>query len=202
MKSNARERLPVRERILETATRLFYEQGYKATGINQIIAESEVAKASFYTHFRSKDELLLAYVKALLAEVQERMQDAVEAAPDTCRRFLAPLSVVRENICAGKYRGCPFQNIHPEVPTDAQAAKTALQDHQKWLLQLLERLVQEAGADSPEMIAKHARTYQLLLEGATVAATTVRDPWPLDHAEALLRETLSSLPEPALINAS
>ena len=53
-----------KERILKTVDRLFYEQGYLATGINQIIAEAKVAKASFYQHFPSKEALVLEYIEA------------------------------------------------------------------------------------------------------------------------------------------
>ena len=76
------EKMNVRERILDTASRLFYDQGYQATGINQIIEEASIAKSSLYQHFRTKDDLLVAYLKiaerewfeGLHEKISERMQ--------------------------------------------------------------------------------------------------------------------------------
>jgi AcrR family transcriptional regulator len=67
-----------RDRIIDTALRLFYEQGYLATGINQIIAESQVAKATFYSHFPSKENLCIAYLQARHVVWMKWLEDSVD----------------------------------------------------------------------------------------------------------------------------
>ena len=54
---------PLRQTIIETASRLFYQKGYNLTGINEIIAEAGIAKATLYSHFKSKDDICLAYLE-------------------------------------------------------------------------------------------------------------------------------------------
>jgi AcrR family transcriptional regulator len=83
-------RSPVQDRIMAAAADLFYRQGYRATGINQVIAESGVAKASFYDHFPSKDDLLYAYVldtsRRELADVRSQVDAKASAGPISTRR--------------------------------------------------------------------------------------------------------------------
>ena len=67
--------MDTRRKILETASRLFYLQGYNATGINQIIEESGVAKATLYEHYRSKEDLLLAYLEFMFEQTIGRFRD-------------------------------------------------------------------------------------------------------------------------------
>ena len=60
--------MDTRKRIIDTASRLFYQQGYTATGINQIIEEADISKASLYQHFKSKEDLLLEYLEIVSAQ--------------------------------------------------------------------------------------------------------------------------------------
>ena len=101
----------VRERILKKATELFYAQGVHNTGINQIIDESRVAKASFYHHFPSKDalisECLLTYDNFLTARVKEII-DSSESLSDFLRRWT---DSIERDASGKKFNGCPIANV-------------------------------------------------------------------------------------------
>ena len=110
----------VKDRILNTASRLFYGQGYHVTGINQIIDEADIARASLYNHFASKTDLLLAYL--------DRTHDAWFR---ELERFLQPMPTAREKLVAlfdfriqrqrdSGYRGCHFSKIIAETSDDEQ----------------------------------------------------------------------------------
>lgn len=104
--------LPARERILKTACRLFYDQGIRATGIDQIIAEAPVAKATFYYHFPAKTELVKAYLNQRhvdwMREFEERLAQSQEAGLAAIARALGRW------FASGKFNGCAFINVTAE----------------------------------------------------------------------------------------
>src|SRR5262252_6599782 len=105
-----------RQRILETADRLFYQDGLRAVGIDRIIAEANVAKMSLYNHFPSKDDLILAVLKYREEGVLEFFRSAMERhgkkAKNPLRAFFAAL---KEWFQAPDFRGCAFQNAAIEL---------------------------------------------------------------------------------------
>lgn len=181
--------LPVRERILATASELFYRQGYRATGVNQVIAESGVAKASFYGHFPSKDDLLVAYLRETAERDLAELRDA--AAGTTAReRFFGPLRMLVPWFEASDYRGCPFQNIAAEAPPSDERVRAVVKAHRQNVRALLRGLAadlidEEPGSAAPDP-AELADTYLLLLEGAIALAVAYRDAWPVEQAIATL----------------
>ena len=119
-----------RRRVLETATRLFYAEGIHTVGIDRIIAEARVAKATFYKHFPSKDELVRAYV-----EEQDRLGRAAAAElpahPPREMVFTFFDRLARAARQPG-YRGCPFLNAAAEYPDPASPVRKAVDDHRRW----------------------------------------------------------------------
>ena len=111
-----RETSDARQRILETADRLFYQDGVRAVGVDRIIAEAGVAKMSLYKHFPSKDDLILAALKHREESVLEFFRVALERhgkkIKDPLRAFFAALKDLVE---APEFRGCPFQNAAVEL---------------------------------------------------------------------------------------
>ena len=125
MKKNNKE-LPIqkksaRERILAKAQELFYVQGFKNTGINQIIEESATAKASFYQYFKSKDDLALAYLNYYESRVVNSMARLMEKYPNMNEFIHAWTRLMKRDI---KYRykknfnGCPFANFASQLEKD------------------------------------------------------------------------------------
>ena len=97
-----------KDRILETAARLFYAQGYNATGINQILEEAKVAKASLYTHYGSKDELGIAYVKSAREDWFSALHIFLEKKNTANEKLLACFDFLERNLRLNDYKGCRF----------------------------------------------------------------------------------------------
>jgi AcrR family transcriptional regulator len=139
-------------RLLETATRLFYAEGIHAVGIDRIITEADVAKATFYKHFPSKDDLVVAYL-----EEQDRAgREAVAALPrkPPVEMIGAILSRVGTAAVAEGYRGCPFLNAAAEYPDRSSPVRQVIDRRRAWYLQTYETLLREIGVSAPTSTAE------------------------------------------------
>jgi AcrR family transcriptional regulator len=115
-------KIPVRDRILNTATRLFYRQGIKNTGINQIIAESKVAKASFYQHFPSKKQLILSCLEEYDASLSEVLRRMSAKSRSTTEFFTKWTRLIKKNAVTNEFfMGCPIANLGFQVDTGDEA---------------------------------------------------------------------------------
>jgi AcrR family transcriptional regulator len=140
-----------RRRLLDTATRLFYAEGIRAVGIDRIIAEAGVAKATFYNHFPSKDDLVVAYV-----EEQDRIgRKAVAALPKRPPRMMiaAILGRIGEAAVGGGYRGCPFLNAAAEYPDASSPVRQAVDARRVWYHGTLRDLLAADGDPAPDVTA-------------------------------------------------
>jgi AcrR family transcriptional regulator len=130
---------PARRRVLDTATALFYAEGVHAVGIDRIIGEAGVAKATFYHHFPAKEELVRAYVQ----EQSHRRRAAVGQFPPRPPRdtLLAIFDFIGELADRPGYRGCPFINAAAEYPDPANPVRQAIDDHRRWTRDLVRELL-------------------------------------------------------------
>lgn len=138
-------KLSARKRIMETATRLFYEQGFNATGINQIIKESGTAKASFYEHFSSKEELGKKVLRSYQAGTLRWLRSIVRSS-QTIEDFIQNMSVsVEIQIREGKgfYQGCPVAMYSAQFPIKTglyrEDFSNSVKTWEKVLLQYIEK---------------------------------------------------------------
>ncbi|AKH83158.1 TetR family transcriptional regulator [Streptomyces sp. CNQ-509] len=146
---------PARGRVLDAATRLFYAEGVHAVGVDRIIAEAGVAKATFYHHFRTKDDLVAAYV----TDQCRRQQEAAAALAGTAPRatVLAVYDFIGEAGAGPGYRGCPFINAAAEYPDPDHPVRRAVTDYRRWFRDLMRDLLAADGHPDAE------RTADLLL---------------------------------------
>jgi AcrR family transcriptional regulator len=157
--------LPARDRILLTAHGLFYRDGIRATGIDRVIQESGVTKVTFYRHFPSKNDLVLAF----LAHRHERwmtwFKDALQRHGGERRGVQALVPALAEWLNHGDYRGCAFINSVGELggtlPEVVDAARRHKQDMTDAIAALLPPSRQRA---------RHARALALAVDGAIVQA--------------------------------
>jgi len=175
-----RETSEARQRILETADRLFYQDGIRAVGIDRIIVEAGVAKMSLYKHFPSKDNLILAVLKHREEGVLEFFHSAMERhgkqAKSPLRAFFAAL---KEWFETPGFRGCAFQNAAVELADPAHAGTEFVRGHKQRFGEFLRGLVEEAVGKSA---AKVAPAVALLVEGAIVTAVIQGKPDAADVA--------------------
>jgi AcrR family transcriptional regulator len=170
----------VGERILATATDLFYREGVRAVGIQRVIDEAGIAKASLYAHYASKDDL----VAACLARHAATARAAIEArlarpGLDPRGRLLALFDFQVENVRRADFRGCPFFNVTSEIAAAGHPAKQVIAGQRAWLHDLVARLVTAAGVASPQPLAG---TLVVLFDGALSSSVIDADPAPARHA--------------------
>lgn len=144
---------PARRRILDTAHRLFYGEGIHTVGIDRIIAEAGVAKATFYNHFPAKDDLACAY----LAEESERQRTAVAGLRASGIAPREALSVVFDTIAGftntPEFRGCAFLNAAAEYANPDHPVRQVIADHRRWFRSVLRDLLSDSGHPDPETTA-------------------------------------------------
>ena len=161
------------DRILDTAFRLFYARGIRAVGVDLIIAESGVAKATFYKHFPAKDALVLAYLDKVDGIWTEQLRAAAEAAgPDPAEQLVGLFDALGTACRRDGYRGCAFINAAAEaLPGTPVHDRTVA--HKQAVLAWLRDLATRAGADDPDSLA---RTLALLLDGGLADGALAADP--------------------------
>lgn len=158
---------PVRERILDAATRNYYAHGIRAVSADRLIAEAGVSKVTFYRHFPTKDDLITAYLVQQVEWSQEQLiQKQAELADD-------PRGVLRwyaEGVGAftqtSSYRGCPFINAAAELSQPDHPGHRVVADHRAWLVGQFAELIGELGAGDA---AAKAEQLMMLRDGALVA---------------------------------
>jgi AcrR family transcriptional regulator len=190
MKAKTSEKASARERLLTAANELFYEEGVHTVGIDRVIERAGVAKASLYSTFGSKDELVRAYVEGRQARRRERITQALATRYDTPReRILGVFDVLGEVVVEPGFHGCAFINASVES-RPGSAAMQASDVSRAWMRSLFVELAWAAGAAEPEQLA---RQLALLYDGASVAAQLDRDP----DVAAVARSAASTLVDAA-----
>lgn len=153
---------PPRERILHTAHDLFYRDGIRATGIDRVIAESGVAKVTFYRQFASKDDLVLAFLDHRHERWMAWFVDALARHGGTPAAIAPALA---EWFRGGDYRGCAFLNSVGELAAALPAVLDATRRHKQDMTAALARLMKPAPGR-----ARIARALALAIDGAIVQA--------------------------------
>ena len=162
----AKKRSEARERLLVAASQLFYAEGINSVGIERLVKEGQVTLATFYRHFPSKVDLVVAYLRgahdhiaARAAEQAERLQgrDLVRAIGDD----------VTSQIRQAAFRGCAFLNAASEFEDPQNPVRQVVAEHRQWYFQLLRRAFDDAGHELPTNAARH---FVMLRDGAMSAA--------------------------------
>ncbi|MDQ6714007.1 MAG: TetR/AcrR family transcriptional regulator [Candidatus Dormibacteraeota bacterium] len=158
-----------RERVLTTAYDLFSRRGVRAVGVDTIIAEAGVAKMTFYRHFPSKDDLVLAFLdRREQLWTKEWLEAAVERrAVDPRERLLAIFDVFDEWFHQDEFEGCSFINVLLETVEPGHSARVASVAYLANIRVFLRRLATDAGAHRPDDLA---RKWHILMKGSIVAA--------------------------------
>lgn len=171
-----------RDRIIETALDLFYKQGYLATGINQIIAESKVAKATFYSNFASKEMLCIAYLQARHTIWMGWLKEYVAQSETDKEKLYAVFSFLKKWMQESNFRGCAFLNIASEIPLSESKIRIEVIKHKNSLQAFLYGIVVES-LSAKRTAKSTTKAIYVLIEGAIVASQNYNDVWPIESAE-------------------
>jgi AcrR family transcriptional regulator len=173
MVAASRPRKPsARERLLDTADRLFYEEGVHAVGIDRVLEQAGVAKGSLYYNFASKGDLVRCYLQNRHAKWAARIDSQLANAANPVEKILAIFDALGDLFAQPDFRGCAFINAAAEAPAGS-AEELAAKDFRVWLHELFAGLVAEAGyRDAGKLTAQLV----LLYDGANISALMDRNP--------------------------
>jgi len=174
-------------RILKTASDLFYRQGYRSTGTNEIINKAGVAKASFFYHFPTKEALALAYLKDLHAQEAGNLLAFVNKWKKPYDRFLAVIKWIEPWIKSNELRGCGFLNMVSEVPDKQSALRKMAKNHYEVLGGLITQLTQELIDSDPKRyshldVVAVTDSYLVIVVGAIAFSETRQNARPSRRA--------------------
>ena len=168
-----------RDRILDTASALFYRDGYHAVGIDTIVAESGVAKMTLYRHFQSKDHLIAAYLERTNAEFWAWLEGEIAAVDGPTAKLGAAFDAVGKLATSARCLGCTFQGAASEFPELDHPGHVVALAHKRRVLERLSELAREANLNDPDGLAKQLL---LVMDGAWVASRMFG---PSNHASTV-----------------
>ena len=170
--ADAPERKSARERLLDTAERLFYAEGVHTVGIDRVLEESGVAKASLYNNFGNKDGLVAAYLDRRHERQVARVARALTAGQTPREQILAIFDSQRELFARPDYRGCAFAAATAEGPVGGPNEERS-RIYRGYVRTVFARILHEAGVDNADTVAAQLH---LIYDGAQMSARMEPDP--------------------------
>jgi AcrR family transcriptional regulator len=177
----------VRDRILATASALFYRQGVRAVGVDLIVEEAGVAKTSLYRHFRTKDDLIAAFLHREDEDFWRCWDNTTQRhRSDAEAELEAQLKWIGDRVSRPNYRGCPQLNVAAEFPDLDHPARAVATAHKKEMRRRLRGLAERLRAKRPDELAAQL---SLLINGAFVSSQI----FSKDEATPILLATARTL---------
>lgn len=157
-----------RERIVETADRLFYATGIRAVGVDRVIAESEVARMTFFRHFPTKDDLVATFLRRRVRRAEQELAEVKATSRDDPRAVLSFFAGgVSDERARPGFRGCEFINTSAEFCDPTHPARGISAAHRAWVVAELADALTLLGHPAPQPTAE---TLLMLRTGAIVAS--------------------------------
>lgn len=156
----------VRRRILDSADALFYGQGIRAVSADRIIADAGVSKVTFYRHFKTKDDLVLAYLTSRSQQERQSIEELRSRSAGDPQQVLEQIArVIVELRCSTGFRGCAYINAAAEYPDSRHPIRTAIADHRTWFRGLLADQLRQLGITETAPVVEQL---MILRDGAMV----------------------------------
>ena len=174
----------VRNQIIETASKLFYTQGYNSTGINQIIKEAEVAKASLYQHFPSKEDLLIEYLNIKAIDTNKILQSVLDKHKTPKAKVLSMFDFLLKYAEQTEFQGCNFLNIASEIPKENDKVKALIKKQKNHIRNLFAQALKPLGKE------KMADEMYVLFDGALISSKVYGDVWPIQTTKKIVEKLL------------
>jgi AcrR family transcriptional regulator len=161
----------VRERILQTASDLFYREGARGVGVDLIVERAGVAKTSLYRHFHTKDDLIAAFLQREDEQFWQQWDDVAQRHRSDAQAELdAHMHWIAARIGRDNYRGCPQLNMAAEFPEAEHPARIVAASHKRELRSRLKAIASRLGARRPDDLAAQVL---LLVNGAFVSSQAI-----------------------------
>lgn len=173
-----------RQALVETASRLFYTQGYNNTGINQVLEESGIVKSTMYQNFRSKEDLLLVYLQVAGEQTNDALAAAAAKGKTPRQKVLAVFDYLEELVQQKGYYGCNFLNIISEMPKDARRVRKQIKKQKDGVRELFAAILE------PIHKADLADEIYTLFEGALIGNKVHDDVWPVTSAKKIVSKII------------
>ncbi|HWN35036.1 MAG TPA: TetR/AcrR family transcriptional regulator [Pseudonocardia sp.] len=178
------------ERLLDTAAALFDREGIRAVGIDRLIAEADVARASLYQHFGSKDTLVVHYLQRADGNDRAGYRRAVRGLEDHPRDRIRAVYRLAEAAARRRgFRGCLYVNAVTEFPEPKHPVRLVVTAHREWLAGELTAALTQAGVPAPERLAARL---QLLYDGGLVGSKAGHSVAPIEDAARLADELIEA----------
>jgi AcrR family transcriptional regulator len=166
--------LTTREKLIQAGHEIFYREGFLAVGLDRLLNEVGCSKQTFYNHFESKDDLIVAVIdehhRWWSSEVRDRIQRS--AGPDARAQLLAMFDVINDIMHQPEYYGCIYINAAVEFPQPHHPAHQSARRAKEDGLALLEDLAERAGASDPLALAQEV---DMIIEGALITYQVAPD---------------------------
>lgn len=171
-----------KERILEKTAVLFHQQGYNATGINQIIEEAKVAKASFYQHFKSKEDLCVAFLDERHTFWFNQLEEFTVGEKETKTKVVASFDFLIYMNKTENFRGCSFLNILSEIPSDNVKILNILQSHKHDLRIYFQNIIKD------KLLSDHV---YLLFESCIIESQLFKSNQLIEQSKKIIQTLIS-----------
>ncbi|MEZ5877576.1 MAG: TetR/AcrR family transcriptional regulator [Tepidamorphaceae bacterium] len=182
------EQEQTRRSDLATRWKIFYRNGFNATGMDLVAKETGVSKTSIYKHFRTKDELILAVLRLRDEDFRNWLFRRMEELADSpAGQLLAMFDALEEWFEADGFQGCMFIKASAEFQDKDDAINRQSYAHKELLVDHFARLAEASGHESPRALA---RELLILKEGAIVIAAMSHNPAPAREAKAIAARIL------------
>lgn len=195
METAQQEKNP-RQRILDTAMRLFFSQGYLATGINQIIDEADVCKASFYSSFPSKEDLCVEYIKVSHEKWMNLLQKEIDKQKKSYDQLMAVFAFLENWMGSCSYRGCGLMNISSEVPETRGKIRRMIQERNDVLKEAISSMVSQLKKSDPRYknlnVEEVSNFMLMIVQGAVALSQAHADAASISHAKKNFKRFLDS----------
>lgn len=179
-----------RDLLLDTAWSLFCKNGYRAVGIDTVLAEAGVAKMTLYNHFASKEDLIAAAMARQGAAILRGVDEVIAAAGKTpSRRLLAVFDWLAGWLASPEFTGCAFLKAVGEYTTTGDKPRQAATAFKQALQDRIEQLCLEAGLKNPPLLA---RQLMLVIDGATLHADMHGNPAYAADARAIAKTLIEA----------
>ncbi|MEO0895296.1 MAG: TetR/AcrR family transcriptional regulator [Bacteroidota bacterium] len=174
----------VKDKIIDTASELFYRKGYNSTGINEIIAEAGIAKATLYNHFKSKDEICIAYLQSMNSTFLRDIAAFCRGREKGKEQILAIFDFLQEFYQTSVFNGCWCIKTVAEVPKDNEGIRGEIKRQKNLFIQVIADLIGE-NLGTEEQHTSKVRQIYLLYEGAVSESHLHQADWPIAEAKRI-----------------